>query len=77
MSQQQNEWAEFPTENTLYKLDVVYKKESSTTIANDPLYIIVHYAAYFKNGCWVDANSFEPIITQDAHQISYALWYKV
>lgn len=75
MNSAQNDWADFPQENTVYRLDVVFKKEESQDL-NDQ-YTIVHYAAYFKDGCWVDANTFDHITTQGAFQISYALWYKV
>lgn len=75
----QSDWADFPLENTLYRLDVVFEKEDlrATEMDTTSSYTVVHYAAYFKDGQWVDANSFELITTQGACQISYALWYKV
>lgn len=71
----QSDWADFPKENVLYQLDVVFKNENAES--EDKQYSIVHYAAFFKDNNWIDANSFEHIIIQDAFQISYAPWYKV
>lgn len=71
----QSDWADFPRENVLYQLDVVFKNNDIEN--KDAEYSIIHYAAFFKDNHWVDANSFESIYTENAYQISYAPWYKI
>lgn len=41
----QSDWADFPRENVLYQLDVVFKNENAES--EDKQYSIVHYAAFF------------------------------
>lgn len=66
-------WCQFPKENVLYCLDVTFFNSESTNI--DKQYSIVHYAAYFHQGQWVNANSFESINVANAYQIDYRAWY--
>ena len=53
----QNEWANFPKENVLYQLDVVFKNDNAES--EDKQYTIVHYAAFFTMGyCYIISYSF-------------------
>ena len=75
MSQSNSQWMDFPKENTVYQLDVTFKDETASSENELDKYRVIHYAAYYHNSEWVDANSFDHINTTDSFQISFKEWY--
>lgn len=75
MSQNNSQWMDFPKENTVYQLDVTFKDETVSPENELDKYKVIHYAAYYHNNDWVDANSFDHINTTDSFQISFKEWY--
>lgn len=74
-SSSNNKWMEFPKDNTIYQLDVTFKDESINSENELDKYKVIHYAAYYNNNEWVDANSFDHINMAGSFQISFKEWY--